>query len=115
SMASEMNALGHQLDRISERNRRYRDFTLNSLTFVIREILACLSVYRTYVTGPDSVSARDRAFVETAVEAAKQLNPRTAESIFDFVRDTLLLRKVEDFREEDRPRLVEWAMRFQQV
>src|SRR5207248_683957 len=107
--------LAHALDRISERNRRYRDFTLNSLTFVIREILACLPVYRTYVTGPGEVTVRDRAFVEAAVEQAKQRNPRTAESIFDFVGDTLLLRKVEDFRPEDRPKLVEWAMRFQQV
>jgi (1->4)-alpha-D-glucan 1-alpha-D-glucosylmutase len=115
SMASEINALSHQLDRISERNRRYRDFTLNSLTFVIREIIACLPVYRTYVTGPDQVTVRDRSFMEAAVEEAKQLNPRTAESIFDFVRDTLLLRNVQDFREEDRPQLLAWAMRFQQV
>src|SRR5262249_38857412 len=115
SMASEINSLAHQLDRLSERNRRYRDFTLNSLTFVIREILACLPVYRTYVTGPGSVTARDRAFIEAAVEQAKQTNPRTAETIFDFVRDTLLLSKVEDFREEDRLRLVEWTMRFHQV
>ena len=115
SMASEVNALAQQLDRISERNRRYRDFTLNSLTFVIREFIACLPVYRTYVTGPDSVAVRDRAFIEEAAEEAKQLNPRTAESIFDFVRDTLLLRKVQDFRAEDRPQLVDWAMRFQQV
>ena len=115
SMASEINALSHQLDRISERNRRYRDFTLNSLTFVLREFIACLPVYRTYVTDPQTVAVRDRSFIEKAVEEAKQLNPRTAESIFDFVRDTLLLRKIQDFREEDRPKLVEWAMRFQQV
>jgi (1->4)-alpha-D-glucan 1-alpha-D-glucosylmutase len=115
SMASEINALSHQLDRISERNRRYRDFTLNSLTFVIREFIACLPVYRTYVTDPESVAVRDRSFIDTAIEEAKQLNPRTAESIFDFVRDTVLLRKIQDFREEDRPRLSEWAMRFQQV
>ena len=115
AMASEINALSHQLDRISERNRRYRDFTLNSLTFVLREFIACLPVYRTYVTDPQNVAVRDRSFIETAVEEAKQLNPRTAESIFDFVRDTILLRKIQDFREEDRPKLVEWAMRFQQV
>jgi hypothetical protein len=51
SMASEVNALSHLLDRISERNRRYRDFTLNSLTFAIREIIASLPIYRTYITG----------------------------------------------------------------
>ena len=31
SMASELNVLAHRLNRFSERNRHYRDFTLNSL------------------------------------------------------------------------------------
>jgi len=115
SMSAEVNALGHQLDRISERNRQYRDYTLNSLTFVIREIIACLKVYRTYVTGPEAVSPRDRRFVEDAVAHAKRLNPRTAESIFDFVRDTLLLENLPQFREEDRPQVIAWAMKFQQL
>jgi (1->4)-alpha-D-glucan 1-alpha-D-glucosylmutase len=114
-MASEINALGHELDRIAERNRRYRDFTLNSLTFALREIIACLRVYRTYISGPDGVSPRDRQFLEAAVEEAKRRNPRTAEAIFDFVRDTLLLDNVSDFAPSDRPRLVEWAMKFQQL
>ena len=56
SMASEINALAHQLDRIAERNRRCRDFTLNSLTFALREVIACLPVYRTYLTGPAGVA-----------------------------------------------------------
>ncbi|MCI0379741.1 MAG: malto-oligosyltrehalose synthase [Gemmataceae bacterium] len=115
SMVSELNALSHQLDRISERNRRYRDFTLNSLAFAIREIIASLLIYRTYITGPDNVPARDRGFLEEAVEDAKTRNPRTAEAIFDFVRDTLLFRTLEDFRDEDRPRIIEWVMKFQQL
>ncbi len=114
-MASEINALGHELDRIAERNRRYRDFTLNSLTFALREVIACLRVYRTYISGPDGVSPRDRQFLEVAVEEAKRRNPRTAEAIFDFVRDTLLLNNLSDFGESDRPQLVEWAMKFQQL
>jgi (1->4)-alpha-D-glucan 1-alpha-D-glucosylmutase len=115
SMASELNALSHQLDRISERNRKYRDFTLNSLTFAIREIVAALAIYRTYITGPQTVSERDRKFVEDAVEQAKAQNPRTAEAIFDFVRDTVLLRNLGDFHEEDRPKIIDWVMKFQQV
>jgi (1->4)-alpha-D-glucan 1-alpha-D-glucosylmutase len=115
AMASEINALGHQLDRIAERNRRYRDFTLNSLTFALREVIACLRVYRTYITGPEAIAPRDRQFLEAAVEEAKRRNPRTAEAVFDFVRDTLLLDNVPDFPEADRPRLVEWAMKFQQL
>jgi (1->4)-alpha-D-glucan 1-alpha-D-glucosylmutase len=115
AMASEINALGHQLDRIAERNRRHRDFTLGSLTFAIREVIACLRVYRTYITGPEAVALRDRMFVEEAVEEAKRRNPRTAEAVFDFVGDTLLLRNVADFQEADRPRLVEWVLKFQQL
>jgi (1->4)-alpha-D-glucan 1-alpha-D-glucosylmutase len=115
AMASEINALAHQLDRIAERNRRCRDFTLNSLAFALREVIACLPVYRTYLTGPGAVSARDRQVVEAAVEEAKRQNPRTAEAIFDFVRDAVLLSGVEDFPEADRPRLVEWALKFQQL
>jgi (1->4)-alpha-D-glucan 1-alpha-D-glucosylmutase len=115
SMASEINALGHELDRISERNRRCRDFTLNSLTFALREVIACLRVYRTYISGPDDVSLRDRQFLEEAVEEAKRRNPRTAEAIFNFVRDTLLLDNMRNFAESDRPLLVEWAMKFQQL
>jgi (1->4)-alpha-D-glucan 1-alpha-D-glucosylmutase len=114
-MASEINALAHQLDRIAERNRRCRDFTLNSLTFALREVIACLSVYRTYITGPEAVAPRDRVVVEAAVEEAKRRNPRTAEAVFDFVGDVVLLRGVDDFAEADRPRLVEWALKFQQL
>jgi (1->4)-alpha-D-glucan 1-alpha-D-glucosylmutase len=35
------------LDCISEKNRWYRDFTLNGLTFTLREVIAALPVYRT--------------------------------------------------------------------
>ena len=58
SLASEINSLGHQLDRISERNRHYRDFALNNLTFAIREVVACLSVYRTYNDAVDGHGGR---------------------------------------------------------
>src|SRR5690606_2963812 len=58
---------------------------------------------------------RDRMYVEEAVEEAKRHNPRTAEAVFDFIRDVVLLRNIEDFDEADRPLLVEWAMKFQQI
>jgi (1->4)-alpha-D-glucan 1-alpha-D-glucosylmutase len=114
-MASELTSLGHQLDRISERNRRYRDFTLASLIFALREIIAALLIYRTYIASPDKVSTRDRRFIETAVEKAKDQNPRTAAALFHFVRDTILLQNIGDFREEDRARLIDWSMKFQQL
>ncbi len=116
SLASEINALAYQLERISERNRSYRDFTLNSLTFALREVIACLPVYRTYTMDMDAtVTDHDAQYVEAAVAQAKRRNPRTASQLFDFLGDTLLLRNIESFRTEDRPRLIEFVMKFQQI
>ena len=115
SLASEIYVLSHRLERVSEMNRWYRDFTLDTLTFALREIIACLRVYRTYITEPGSISQRDQTYIEMAVAEAKRRNPRTAEEIFDFVRDTLLLRNLQNFREEDQPALINWVMKFQQI
>jgi len=115
SMASEIHAISHRLERIAEKNRSYRDFTLSSLTFAIREIIAALSIYRTYTTDSLQVAERDQQYVELAVAEAKSRNPRTAEAIFDFIRDTLLLRNTKDLHAEDGPTLLNWVMRFQQV
>ncbi len=116
SLASEINSLSHRLDDISERNRHYRDFTLNSLTFAIREVIACLSVYRTYADGANGeVSERDRKYIEAAVEEAKKRNPRTARAIFDFVGDTLALKNLGRFAAKDRQAVIEFVMRFQQI
>ena len=115
SLASEINALARQLERVAEKNRLYRDFTLNSLTFALREVIAALQVYRTYITGPDSVDQKDREYVHGAVVEAKRRNPRTAEAIFDFIGETLLLRNLDDFSVEDRQAVVDFVMKFQQV
>ena len=115
SLSSEINALSHQLERVAEKNRRYRDFTLNSLTFALREIIAALPVYRTYLSEPGAVGRQDQSYLEAATENAKRRNPHTAASIFDFVRDTLLLRNLQDFQERDRRNLVDTVMKFQQI
>ena len=62
SMSSELQLLAHRLNRISQRHRRSRDFTLNTLRTALREILACFSVYRTYIR-EGYVSERDRQAV----------------------------------------------------
>src|SRR6185503_5246505 len=49
SLASEVNELGYLLKDIAGGDRRHRDCTLNSLTFVIREVIAGLDIYRTYI------------------------------------------------------------------
>ena len=116
SMASEINQLGHHLDSMSERNRLSRDFTLGSLVRAIRELVAAFSVYRTYV-GDDGrdPSARDRAYIEEAVTEAKRRNPTVNVSIFDFVRDVLLVRNPARPDPDDLAARRHFAMRFQQT
>jgi (1->4)-alpha-D-glucan 1-alpha-D-glucosylmutase len=115
SLASEMNARAQQLARLVESNRCFRGFTLNGLTFVLSEVVACMSIYRTYITGPGMISERDRFYIEAAVKEAKERNPRYPISVFDFVRDTLLLQNIYDFEEADRSKLIEFVTQFQQI
>jgi (1->4)-alpha-D-glucan 1-alpha-D-glucosylmutase len=115
TMASETNVLGQQLNRLSEQDRRYRDFTLNSLTQAIREIIACFPVYRTYITAePDGVTDRDRAYIRLAVAKAKRRNPQLSGLVFDFIRH-LLLEAPQYTSEADWDEKVRFALKFQQT
>jgi len=114
SLVSELNVLAHQLDRISERNRYVRDFTLNSLTFALREVIACFPVYRTYITG-DELPAGEAAYIEEAVRCARRRSAVTDPSVFDFIRDVLLLRAPHNADEEYRQAQSDWVQRFQQL
>ncbi len=115
SMASEINVLGHHLNLLSERDRRSRDFTLNSLTNAIREIIACFPVYRTYVTdGPEPLRDRDRAYIRLAVARAKRRNPALSGLVFDFVR-SLLLKEWDERTQQDRRDQLRFVMKFQQM
>jgi len=114
TMSSEVNALGHLLDRISEKDRHTRDFTLNSLAAAIVEAIACFPVYRTYVN-PCGVVERDRRYIEQAVARAKRKNPAASETTFDFLQDVLLLKYPEDLTEPDKSEWLGFVMKFQQV
>jgi (1->4)-alpha-D-glucan 1-alpha-D-glucosylmutase len=115
-MASEINSLGHRLDRISEQDRRYRDFTRNNLTVAIREVIACFRVYRTYISpGDEFVSDRDVKYITMAVERAKQKTPSLNPAVFDFLRDILLLKLDRDIPEQDKELYHDFVLRFQQL
>ena len=115
SMSSELTVLGHALSRLAQRNRYARDFTRTSLTSALREVIACFPLYRTYVDGESEVTLQDRACVEVAVAFAKRRNPATSVSIFDFVRDVLLLRDPEQVDPAYRRDLVAFVRKLQQV
>ena len=116
SMASEINVLAYQLNRVSEHNRYYRDFTLYSLREALRELIACFPVYRTYIVATtEQVEERDRIVIETAVNRARSRNPTIDPSIYDFLRDILLLRYPDTLDPEAREEQRTFVMKFQQL
>ena len=114
SLVSELNVLANQLDRISERNRYVRDFTLNSLTFALREVIACFPVYRTYIAGAE-LPEGEATYIEEAVRCARSRSAATDPSVFDFIRDLLLLRSPHNADDEYRLAQADWVQRFQQL
>src|SRR5205085_1178298 len=90
AMASEVNVLGHMLNRLSESNRWYRDFTLNALTTAIREVIACFPVYRTYLVPGLPPNEQDVRIIERALTAARRRNPALERTVFSFLRNVLL-------------------------
>lgn len=115
SMASEVNMLAHRLNRVSEMNRRTRDFTLNELTRALVEFVALFPVYRTYITRRGEVDERDRSLVEQTISRARRRSPMLDPSIYDFLRDVLLQRYPEGLTDAEKAEWLEFTLKLQQV
>src|SRR5438045_3758645 len=114
-MASEMNLLARQLNRISEGNRWTRDFTLYALRSALIEVIACFPVYRPYIEEPGHVDDRDRNYILDAVACAKRRNPTENASIYEFIADILLQKFAAYVEEGERPAQHAFALKLQQV
>jgi (1->4)-alpha-D-glucan 1-alpha-D-glucosylmutase len=114
TMSGDINSLGHQLNRFSERNRHFRDFTLYSLISTIKEVIACFPVYRTYVTAKDPIADHDRRYITQAIRCAKRRAPATSGLVFDFIEQLLLKRTAETSRDETEAR-AKFIGKFQQI
>jgi (1->4)-alpha-D-glucan 1-alpha-D-glucosylmutase len=115
ALANDIDVLGNMLDRLSEQNRWYRDFTLEALSRAVREIIACFPVYRTYLAPGQPVSEEDRQIVERAISAAKRRNPGMDESTFNFLRDVLLFRFPPNLDAAARSAHTHFVLKFQQA
>jgi (1->4)-alpha-D-glucan 1-alpha-D-glucosylmutase len=115
ALANDVDVLGNMLDRLSERNRWYRDFTLEALSRAARETIACFPVYRTYVEPGQPVTEDDRHIIERAIAAAKRRNPAMEESIFNFLREVLLLRSPQNGDAAGRAAHAQFVLKFQQT
>jgi len=108
-LGSDVNRLTALFVEICERFRRHRDYTRHELHEVLREVIACFPIYRTYVQADTGrVSDDDTHSIDEAVERAKGNRPDLDGALFDFLRDLLLLR----IRGAPETELV---MRFQQL
>jgi (1->4)-alpha-D-glucan 1-alpha-D-glucosylmutase len=114
SLANDVNVLGNMLDRLSEQNRWFRDFTLDALGRAVRETIACFPVYRTYLAPGVQTNNDDRAIIDRAVTAAKRRNPGIEESVFNYLRDVLLFRFPENLEKEAGAAHEHFVLKFQQ-
>lgn len=114
SLASEVHMLAYQLDRLAQRHRHSRDFTLNSLRHALQEVIACFPVYRSYIVS-DAIHPDDRRYVLQAVTRAQRKNPAVSRELFEFVRDMLLLHYPTSADEAERAEQRRFVGKFQQV
>ena len=114
TMSGDINSLGHQLNRFSEHNRHFRDFTLYNLISTIKEIIACFPVYRTYVTADGPVSDHDRRYITEAVRCAKQRARSVTNVVFDFIAQ-LLFKEMTLTTAEERDERARFIGKFQQI
>lgn len=116
ALASELSVLAHMLNRISESNRRFRDFTLGSLTDALRETIASFPVYRTYIDAfAGRVDPLDVGHIDRAIRAAIRRNRAMSPTIFEFIRNILLLNWPDDLDDEAREEHALFVMKFQQL
>jgi (1->4)-alpha-D-glucan 1-alpha-D-glucosylmutase len=116
SMASEINVLARELNRISEMNRHSRDYTVGSLRQALVEFVALFPVYRSYVDDwRREVDEGDIRYIEWTIRRAKEMDPTTNSLIYDFLRDILLRRYAEYVTNAQRAVMLRFTMKLQQL
>jgi (1->4)-alpha-D-glucan 1-alpha-D-glucosylmutase len=112
ALSAELAVLANRLLRIARADRRTRDLTLSSLRNALAEIAASFPVYRTYVA--QTVSVQDRRYIDWAVSVARKRSRTADASVFDFVRNVLLVEPPEGAPHDAEGTYRSFAMRFQQ-
>jgi len=114
NLASEVNVLANEFHRLSMRNWRTRDFTLNGMLSALEEVIAAFPVYRTYVSREGS-GADDHRYIEWAIAQAKKRWRVQDLSIFDFLHAVISGQPVDPQLRAEPDEVLWVAMHFQQV
>jgi len=113
-LASELEVLARDLDRVAEASWMSRDYTTNGLREALREIAAAFPVYRTYVR-PGTIDAEDRRDIDWAVAQARARSTAPDRSVFEFIHGVLTGdAEAGPGHTYTRRELARFAMRFQQ-
>ncbi|MDE1177789.1 MAG: malto-oligosyltrehalose synthase [Edaphobacter sp.] len=108
ALGSDVNRLTTMFVEICESNRDRRDYTQTEIRRAIRELAACLDIYRTYIVPVrNEITDEDRAHIAQATSCAKSRRQDIDGDLFDFLRDVLTM--VVTGRRES-----EFVLRFQQ-
>jgi (1->4)-alpha-D-glucan 1-alpha-D-glucosylmutase len=108
ALGSDVNRLTTMFVEICESNRDRRDYTRAEIRRAIRELAACLDVYRSYVVPErNEITDEDRAHIAQATACAKSRRQDIDADLFDFLCDVLTM--VVTGRSES-----EFVLRFQQ-
>lgn len=108
ALGSDVNRLTSLFVEICECNRNYRDFTRAEIRRAIREVASCFGIYRTYVV-PErgEIIEEDRQYITRATQCAADNRTDMNSTLFDFMRDVLLM-------EVTGKKETEFVLRFQQ-
>jgi (1->4)-alpha-D-glucan 1-alpha-D-glucosylmutase len=109
-MGGELNVLANLLGKIANANPKTRDYTLNALREALSEVIACFPVYRTYINN-NSISKKDNQYINWAIEQGKQRSRDADKTVFEFIRNILLLEQNTPVSEQER---LKFVMKLQQ-
>jgi (1->4)-alpha-D-glucan 1-alpha-D-glucosylmutase len=109
----EVEALGHRLAVLAEQDRQARDISKNDLQATLKEVIAGLPCYRTYIHTFE-VSLQDQAFLEQGLSVARRFEPPLNPLALDFVRRVLFLDFPPHLPEDQKKEWLDFVMRWQQ-
>jgi (1->4)-alpha-D-glucan 1-alpha-D-glucosylmutase len=109
-LASDVSRLTELFSRVCEGSRRYRDYTRPELAECLREVLACLVAYRTYVRPGEPPSPADRKHLAAALAEAHRRRPHLDADLVELLGRIVLLEN-----DERSEHAAELAARFQQT
>ena len=108
-LAADIERLTELFATVCEEQREYRDYTRHEMRTVLREVIACFPVYRTYVSAATGRKTdQDVAYAHEAVKLAGEHLPDLEDDLLAFLSRILLL-------EVEGESAHELAMRFQQT